>query len=133
MRGAGSWAKAVEGIETLIQLGFEVGISTTETEANACSRARMPEFVESIGIPRERQFFRPLAKRGFSEMGTDVSPRSLEPELTVSVDGVFWHPLACEDDLLITRRIAPFGDAVKQAHTLYHGILASGALPQRFR
>ncbi len=133
VRGPGSWAKAVEGIHTLLDAGFTVGVSTTETAANAHNRAAMPEFVRSLGIPAERHFFRPLARRGFSATGMEVSPAVLEPEVTVSLDGVFWHPLACEEDMLITRRISPFGEALAEAHRLYHTILASGALPQPFR
>lgn len=51
----------------------------------------------------------------------------------VSVDGVYWHPLACEDDLLVTRRIFPFSQALATLHELFQAALASGALPRQFR
>jgi len=75
----------------------------------------------------------PLARRGFSTEGIEISAGDLEPEVTVSLDGVYWHPLACEDDMLVTRRLFPFGDAMARVHEMYHTVLASGALPQRFR
>jgi hypothetical protein len=90
-------------------------------------------FVAELGIPADRHFIRPLARRGYSNEGMEVTAAGLEPEVTVSVDGVYWHPLACEDDLLVTRRLFPFRDAMDQVHTMFHAVLASGALPQKFR
>jgi hypothetical protein len=33
-------------------------------------------------------------------------------ELTVNLDGVFWHPLATEPDMQVTKRIFPLAQAV---------------------
>ena len=132
-RGAGAWQKALDGIATLQRLGLTVAIGSTETPANTDQIDALRAFVTDLGIPEERHFVRPLAKRGFSTEGIEVCAADLEPEVTVSVDGVYWHPLACEDDLLVTRRLFPFADALNLVHEQYHQVLASGALPQKFR
>src|SRR5262249_25665839 len=113
--------------------GVTVVIGSTETPANAPRLEGLRAFVAGLGIPEERHFIRPLARRGFSTEGIEVTATNLEPEVTVSVDGVYWHPLACEDDLLVTRRLFPFRAAMMQVHEMFHAVLASGALPQKFR
>jgi MoaA/NifB/PqqE/SkfB family radical SAM enzyme len=132
-RGRGAWAKTLAGIATLRQLGRRVVIGTTETPVNAASLDALRAFVASLGIPPEDHFIRPLARRGFSAEGMEVTAADLEPEVTVSVDGVYWHPLACEDDLLVGRRLFPFADAMERLHEMFHQVLASGALPKRFK
>jgi len=132
-RGRGSWAKTLEGIATLQGLGLPIVIGSTETPVNSCRLDDLRAFVTSLDIPPERHFIRPLARRGSSNEGIEVSAQDLEPEVTVSVDGVYWHPLACEDDLLVTRRIFPFGEAMDRLHEMFHAVLDSGALPQKFK
>jgi len=132
-RGPGAWQKALDGIATLQSLDQCVAIGSTETPANAGRLGDLRAFVACLGIPAERHFIRPLARRGSSTEGMEVGAADLEPEVTVSVDGVYWHPLACDDDLLVTRRIFPFEEAMAALHTMFHAVLASGALPQKFR
>lgn len=132
-RGAGAWSKTLSGIATLQSLGLPVVIGSTETPVNAGRLDALRVFVAQLRIAPEQHFIRPLARRGFSTEGIEIGAADLEPEVTVSVDGVYWHPLACEDDLLVTRRLFPFRDAMVQIHEMYHTVLASGALPQKFR
>src|SRR5579871_2969244 len=110
-RGTGSWEKTVAGIHTVQALGFTVLIGSTETPANRDRLGQLAAFVGSLGIPPERHFVRPLAKRGYSQDGLELGAADLEPELTVSRDGVYWHPLALDGDLLLTRRIFPLAAA----------------------
>jgi MoaA/NifB/PqqE/SkfB family radical SAM enzyme len=132
-RGRGAWQKTLEGIATLRALGMTVVIGSTETPVNTGRLDALRAFVVSLGIAPEDHFVRPLARRGFSAEGIEVTAEDLEPEVTVSVDGVYWHPLACEDDLLVTRRLFPFGAAMDRLHEMFHAVLASGALPKRFK
>ncbi|NTW97504.1 MAG: radical SAM protein, partial [Oscillochloris sp.] len=93
-RGAGTWAKTVAGIRALLERGFHVRLSTTETPANTERLAAICALHQSLGIPEEDHFVRHMAHRGFAEGGVEVSMLNLAPELTVDVDGVFWHPLS---------------------------------------
>jgi MoaA/NifB/PqqE/SkfB family radical SAM enzyme len=132
-RGRGSWEKTLAGIATLQALGLRIAIGSTETPVNSGRLEQLRTFVRSLGIEPDDHFIRPLARRGYSREGMEVTAQDLEPEVTVSVDGVYWHPLACEDDLLVTRRIFPFAVAMDQVHERYHAVLAGGAMPKKFR
>lgn len=113
-RGPGTWAKTVEGIRTLQDNGFHVRLSSTETEANSDHLQELRDFRRSLGIAREDHFIRPLAMRGFSDEGMIVGTDNLLPEITVTIDGVYWHPLASPSsvDMLVTREIFPLETAV---------------------
>ena len=113
-RGAGSWKKTVEGIRTLQDNGFNLRLSTTETPANSAHLDELREFRRSLGIADEDHFVRPLARRGFSSEGLEVGPGTLVPEITATVNGIYWHPLASpsSDDMLVTKRIFPLSAAV---------------------
>lgn len=132
-RGAGSWQKTVAGIRTLHELGFTVLIGSTETPANRDGLERLAAFVAALGVPPERHFVRPLARRGSSCEGLELTAADLEPELTVSRDGVFWHPLALEADMLLTRRIFPLAAAWELLACRWQEVLATGALPRPFK
>ncbi len=113
-RGAGSWARAVEGIRLLLGRGLSVRLATTETPANQAHIEELHTFRRALGIPDEAHFVRPLARRGFATEGMAVDADCLAPEMTVTVDGVFWHPLASPSstDMQVSPRIFPLADAV---------------------
>jgi MoaA/NifB/PqqE/SkfB family radical SAM enzyme len=113
-RGVGSWDKTVAGIKLLQENGFHVLISTTETSANSAYLDELHVFRRSLGIADEDHFVRPLAKRGFSDEGMEVGVDTLVPEVTVTIDGVYWHPLVSpsDTDMLVTREIFPLANAV---------------------
>jgi MoaA/NifB/PqqE/SkfB family radical SAM enzyme len=133
IRGAGSWSNAVAGIRTLRALGFRVVLSSTESDANRSYLGSMPAFVECLGLAPEDHFVRPLARRGVSCDGLDLGPTALEPEVTVSRDGVYWHPLGREGDLLVTRRVFPLAAALAEVERRHHILIKSGELPRPFR
>lgn len=114
-RGAGSWQQTVAGIHRLLDAGLHVRLATTETPANAAHLAELAAFRRSLGIPDEDYVVRPLARRGFSAEGIDVEPATLVPELTATVDGIYWHPLASPGsrDMLVTRAHFPLAEAVR--------------------
>jgi MoaA/NifB/PqqE/SkfB family radical SAM enzyme len=114
-RGEGTWAKTVDGIKKLKADGFHVCISTTETQANKSHINELRTFVQSLGVAEQDHFVRPLTKRGFSEEGLEVGVGNLTPEVTVSSDGVYWHPLISpsDGDMLVSKNIFPLAKAVE--------------------
>ena len=114
-RGRGSWDRTVEGIRRLQSRGFRVLISSTETPANTAYLDELHTFRRSLGIPDEDHFVRPLARRGFSQEGIDVGTDTLVPEVTVTIDGVYWHPLVApsDTDMLVSKQIFPLAKAVR--------------------
>jgi len=111
-RGPGSWSKTVAGIQRLQANGFRVRISTTQTPANIHDMDHICAFHRALGIPEEDHIIRPLARRGASQEGIEVSRDTLQPELTVSIQGVYWHPLSTHADMLVSETIFPLADHV---------------------
>lgn len=128
-RGAGTWAKTVEGIKQLQERGFRVRLSTTETPANTAYLEKVCEFHRSLGIPDEDHFIRPLAKRGYSKEGLELGMDNLVPEITVNLDGVFWHPLSTDADMQVSKRIFPLATAVERVKQQLEAIAQTGAVP----
>ncbi len=114
-RGPGTWAKTVEGIHQLLSHGFHVCIGTTETPANSAHIKVLHTFRRSLGIADQDHFVRPLARRGFSQEGMEVGTHNLVPEVTVSADGVYWHPLLSpsDTDMRVSAQIFPLSTAIE--------------------
>jgi MoaA/NifB/PqqE/SkfB family radical SAM enzyme len=128
-RGAGSWHKTVEGIQLLQERGIRVRLGTTETPANAPYLNLICEFHRSLGIPDEDHFIRPLAKRGYSKEGLELGMGNLAPELTVNLDGVFWHPLSTDADMQVSKKIFPLATATRRVQTQLDEMARSGGVP----
>jgi MoaA/NifB/PqqE/SkfB family radical SAM enzyme len=113
-RGAGTWEKTVEGIKLLQSRSFKVRLGTTETAANAGHLAELCEFHHSLDISEEDHIIRPLARRGFSTEGIEVTRANVTPEITVNTYGMFWHPLSTEADMSVSNSLLPLGEAVER-------------------
>ena len=133
-RGAGSWQKAIDAIVRLKQTGFHVRLGTTHTPENSHDLSAMCELHRSLSIPDEDHIIRPLVRRGFSVKGMALSLPALEPEVTVNRDGVYWHPVATDDDLMISPALFPLADSVAQIQSIRQSMLAvTGGAASRFR
>jgi MoaA/NifB/PqqE/SkfB family radical SAM enzyme len=128
-RGAGAWAKTVEGIKLLQERGFRVRLSTTETPANRAYLDTICAFHRSLGIPDEDHFIRPLAKRGYSKEGLELGMGNLVPELTVNLDGVFWHPLSTDADMQVSKKMFPLAAAYERVKQQLDVIARTGSAP----
>jgi MoaA/NifB/PqqE/SkfB family radical SAM enzyme len=117
-RGRGTWLRTLAGVRRLLERGYRVRIGTTVTPANSSRLADLKAYLRSLGIPEEDHFIRPLARRGFSREGVDLSMDDLVPELTVNRDGVYWHPLSTERDMQVARSPLPLRAALDQVYTL---------------
>jgi hypothetical protein len=116
-RGPGTWARTRQGIQRARENGFRVRLAatvSTDTEAEAFRR-----FLDEEKIAAEDRVIRRIALRGSASEGVAVSRADLVPEITVTADGVYWHPVGAEDaDLLVTRDIFPLSEcfaAVRRA------------------
>ncbi len=128
-RGQGTWEKTVEGIRLLQERGFRVRLGTTETPVNSPFLPEVCEFHRSLGIPDEDHFIRPLAKRGYSREGLELGMGNLIPELTVNIDGVYWHPLSTDADMQVSRKIFPLAAAVERVQRQLDAITQTGSAP----
>lgn len=117
-RGRGAWLRTVAGLQRLLARGYRVRIGTTETPANMAHLGALRAYLRALGIREEDHFVRPLAKRGFSRQGIELSMDDLVPELTVNLEGVYWHPLSTDRDMLISRSPLPLQASIDQIYAL---------------
>jgi pyruvate-formate lyase-activating enzyme len=105
-RGPGTWARTREGIRRAHAEGFRVRLAATvSTDAEA---EEFRQFLEEQKIAAEDQVVRRIALRGTATDGVAVARADLVPEVTITAEGVYWHPVGAEDaDLLVTRDIFP--------------------------
>jgi MoaA/NifB/PqqE/SkfB family radical SAM enzyme len=113
-RGAGTWRRTMEGLCRLLDAGFHVSVSTTETPANTDHLSMLRAFVSALGVAPGDHFVRPLARRGFSDEGVTVTMDTLVPEITVMANGVYWHPLSSpgSEDMRLTGCIPPLAEVI---------------------
>jgi pyruvate-formate lyase-activating enzyme len=109
-RGAGTWARAWRGVERARAEGFRVRLAATvSTEAEAEEFRR---FLDAWQIAEEDRVIRRIALRGAATQGIALARADLVPEITITADGVYWHPVGAEDaDLLVTSEIFPLAEA----------------------
>lgn len=109
-RGPGTWARTREGIKRARAHGFRVRLaSTVSTDAEA---EAFRHFLDEKKIAAEDRVIRRIALRGSAADGIAVSRADLVPEVTITADGVYWHPVGAEDaDLLVTRDIFPLSES----------------------
>jgi pyruvate-formate lyase-activating enzyme len=132
-RGAGTWQRAVDGIGIARAEGFRVRVAATVAphEADTDAQTAFHDKLDGMGIPREDQVVRPVARRGFAADGLALTVDTLLPEVTVTADGVYWHPVGADhDDQLVTRDLFPLRsaiDEVQRRFTDYRRTVAVGA------
>lgn len=113
-RGEGAWLAAWNGIQVARGEGFRVRLAAsvwTDEDEEAFRR-----FLDAGKIPELDRVIRRIARRGLAVGGVPVSRADLVPELTITSDGVFWHPVgAADEDLLLTPEIFPLQAAFDRA------------------
>jgi pyruvate-formate lyase-activating enzyme len=109
-RGRGSWARTREGIQRARAEGFRVRLAATvssDSEAEEFS-----EFLDEENVAPEDRVIRRIALRGVASDGVALSRADLVPEVTITAEGVYWHPVGAGDaDLLVTRDIFPLAES----------------------
>ncbi|MBA2739127.1 MAG: radical SAM protein [Nocardioidaceae bacterium] len=124
-RGRGSWARAVAGIRTAHDEGFRVRVAATLPYEQSAELAPFHAFLDSLGIAPRDQVIRALAHRGAADAGIELTVESLIPEVTITADGVYWHPVSADDDdQLVTRDIFPLQEAITEVRRRFTEVRA---------
>jgi pyruvate-formate lyase-activating enzyme len=124
-RGKGSWQRAVNGIRTAQMLGFTVKVAATLPADQAHTVKALQAFLDLIGVARRHQVIRAVAHQGAAEDGLELTVESLIPEVTITADGVYWHPVAAADpDQFVTADIFPLAAAIAEVRKRYARQLA---------
>jgi pyruvate-formate lyase-activating enzyme len=109
-RGKGTWARTWRGIENACAAGFRVRLAATVSSDEEAEEFR--RFLDTQGIAEENRVIRRIAMRGFATEGVALARADLLPEVTITAEGVYWHPVGADDaDLLVTRDIFPLAEA----------------------
>ena len=117
-RGSGAWARAWSGVLVARELGFRVRLAAT-VSSDAEERS-FEAFLDREGIAPDDRVVRRIALRGFAERGVALSRADLAPEVTVTANGVYWHPVgATDEDFLVSRESSPLAAAIEAVRRAY--------------
>jgi pyruvate-formate lyase-activating enzyme/TusA-related sulfurtransferase len=109
-RGKGTWARTWKGIQEARAEGFRVRLAATVSSEAEAEEFRA--FLDAQEIAEGNRVIRRIALRGVATEGIALARADLVPEITITSDGVFWHPVGAEDnDLLVSREIFPLADS----------------------
>lgn len=117
-RGPGTWARTRAGIKYAVAQGFRVRLAATVS--NDVEADEFRRFLDEEKIAEEDRVIRRIALRGAASDGVAVTRTDLVPEVTITAEGVYWHPVGAEDDdLLVTREIFPLSEAFAAVHRAF--------------
>ncbi|MHB8657330.1 MAG: radical SAM protein [Solirubrobacteraceae bacterium] len=140
-RGSGSFARVLDGIAYATELGLRLRVAMTETPENRGEVDELRALLVGLGVHGDDFAVRPLVRRGFAAgeaVALEVDDGVIAPELTVTADGVHWHPiggdLESSPDMLVAAGEISLARAkqmiVERFLTLRQ---ADGSLPAAFR
>lgn len=119
-RGVGSWKRALAGIRVALDEGFTVRVAATISAHDDPALDELHALFDGLGIPRADQVIRPIALQGVADEGFAFSRESLIPEVTVTADGIYWHPVAAlDEDALVSRQILPLAPSLDRVSELF--------------
>ena len=112
-RGLGSHAAALEGIRTALDHGFTVRVAATLGPSDHGEEAGLHQLCDGLGLGADDRVIRRIARQGNAGNGVRISRASIIPELCVTDQGVWWHPVGANDpDLVVSHGIPPLSEAV---------------------
>jgi pyruvate-formate lyase-activating enzyme/TusA-related sulfurtransferase len=109
-RGKGTWVRAWRGVVCARTDGFRVRLAATVSTDYEAEEFR--RFLDAQQIREEDRVIRRIALRGAATEGVALARADLVPEITITAQGVYWHPVGAEDaDLLVTPDIFPLAES----------------------
>ena len=142
-RGAGSWAKAMDGLAYAADLGLPLRVAMTSTPDNAGEVDALRARLLGLGVAGDDFAVRALVGRGFAagagaSGAVEVSDAVMVPELTITADGAHWHPVGADlessPDFLVARGDVSLADAKRRIVERFLVLRqADGSLPNAFQ
>jgi pyruvate-formate lyase-activating enzyme len=119
-RGRGSFAVALDGIRLAMDLGFRVRVAATLGADAAAAEPALLALFDDLGLDEDQRVVRRVARQGSANAGITVSRASLVPEVCVSAEGVWWHPVAAVDQTMKVRDSwSPLAGAIEDIREEY--------------
>jgi predicted phosphodiesterase/pyruvate-formate lyase-activating enzyme len=139
-RGEGAFEQAMAGLAHAHDLGLRLRVAMTATPENAGEVVALRSLLAGVGVTGGDFAVRPLVRRGFAErrgVGAAVSEAVMVPELTVSDDGLHWHPvggdLGSSPDMLVAPAPASLAEGKRLVTERFLALrLEDGSLPQPY-
>ena len=101
---------AWKGIQRARAEGFRVRLAATVSTEDEAEEFR--QFLDTCQIREEDRVIRRTALHGFATEGVALARADLVPEITITSEGVYWHPVGAGDaDLLVTSDIFPLAES----------------------
>lgn len=142
-RGPENFAKVVRSIPRLLERGIRVRLATTVEYQTEDELARLCELHRGLGIPDEDHVVRSVVRRGravVEELGVQLSPTDVLPELTLTAEGAFMHPFAptvrngrTDLDLLVSRETRPLARAASRFLQIAAGLPSGSDVVRNIR
>src|SRR6476660_3243356 len=86
--------------------GFRVRIAATVSSDEEA--AAFDAFLDERDVAPEERVIRRIALRGAAVVGVPLARVDLIPEITITADGFYWHPVGADDpDFFVTAKIFP--------------------------
>jgi len=131
-RGTGSFERALDGIRRALDLGFRVRLAATLGPDTAAEEASFVELCDELGLADDQRVVRRIAQQGAANGGLVLSRASLLPEVCVTAEGVWWHPVGAIDPTMkVADTWRPLPEVIDlitdelRAHRLRGDVLAS--------
>ena len=142
-RGPDNYAKVLDAIPRLIDRGIRVRIATTVQDQTPDELQRLCVLHRGLGISDDDHVVRSVVKRGRADtedMGLELGPTDVLPELTLTADGAFMHPFAptvrhgrTDLDLLVSRQILPLEHPMRRFLAAAAGLPSGGDVVRNIR
>lgn len=123
MRGPRNFARVVDAIPRLRDMGIRVRVATTSAGLDPHALAQLCALHRSLGVADEDHVVRPIVRRGRAVdhgLGVEAALSDLPAELTITADGAFWSPFGptvhggrLDTDLLISRTTRPLSASAR--------------------
>jgi hypothetical protein len=126
-RGQGSFARARAGITQAIELGFHVRVAATLGDDAGDTEKGLDDLFDELGLDEDQRVVRRVARQGSANAGLTVSRTSLIPELCITAEGVYWHPVAAIDPAMkVADTWAPLRSTIDAVTDEYRGYRIRG-------
>ena len=142
-RGPDNYAKVLDAIPRLIDRGIRVRIATTVQDQTPDELQRLCVLHRGLGISDDDHVVRSVVRRGRADtedMGLELGPTDVLPELTLTADGAFMHPFAptvrhgrTDLDLLVSRQILPLEHPMRRFLAAAAGLPSGGDVVRNIR
>lgn len=128
-RGSGSFERALAGIEVALALGFRVRIAATLGDDVGDGEARLRSWFDRLGLAEDCLVVRRVARQGAANSGLVMSRSSLLPEICVTADGLWWHPVAAIDPAMrVSASWRPLAERIGEVSREYRGYRLAGEI-----